>query len=70
MTRPAYALVVFDVAGTTVLDDDIVIEAMAAALKAGHVDVNRAAIRNVMGVPKAQAIGQLLLLDPSAQRRG
>ena len=63
MKQPAFALAVFDVAGTTVLEDDLVIDAMAAALSACHVDVDRAAIRSVMGIPKPVAIAQLLLRD-------
>jgi phosphonatase-like hydrolase len=70
MKQPAYALVVFDVAGTTVLDGDIVIDAMAAALEAGHASVDRAAIRNLMGIPKPAAIAQLLLQHPLARNGG
>ena len=70
MKPPAYALVVFDVAGTTVLDGDVVIDAMAAALDAGHASVDRAAIRAVMGMPKPKAIAQLLLQHPVALNGG
>jgi phosphonatase-like hydrolase len=70
MKPPAFALVVFDVAGTTVLDDDLVIETMAAALRAGRVSVDGAAIRSVMGMPKPVAIAQLLLRDPAARDGG
>lgn len=70
MTRPAYALVVFDVAGTTVLDGDMVIDAMDAALTAHGVSVDRDAIRAVMGIPKPLAIAQLILLDASSRRGG
>ena len=58
----AFSLVVFDVAGTTVLDGDIVIEAMDAALIAGGVTVGREAARSVMGIPKPLAIARLLQL--------
>jgi phosphonatase-like hydrolase len=65
MKSADYALIVFDVAGTTVLDGDVVIEAMAAALSAHGVSVSRDAIRGVMGIPKPLAIAQLLLREPS-----
>jgi len=58
MTKPQ--LVVFDVAGTTVFDGDIVIDAMDDALKASGVNVDRDAIRALMGVPKPVAIRTLL----------
>ena len=61
MTRPQ--LVVFDVAGTTVFDGDIVIDAIGDALKAHGVDVDRTAIRALMGVPKPVAIRTLLGQD-------
>jgi phosphonatase-like hydrolase len=57
-------LVVFDVAGTTVFDGDIVIDAIDEALKLGEVHVDRDAIRALMGVPKPVAIRTLL------ERRG
>ena len=53
-------LVVFDVAGTTVFDGDIVIDAVDDALKARGVRVERDAIRALMGVPKPVAIQTLL----------
>lgn len=53
-------LVVFDVAGTTVDDGDIVIDAMADALAANDGEVDRDAIRALMGVPKPVAIRTLL----------
>lgn len=65
---PSFALVVFDVAGTTVLDDDLVIDAIQAALKAREVDVGRAAIRKVMGIPKPKAIAALLLEGAASER--
>ena len=67
MKQPRFALVVFDVAGTTVLDGDLVIEAMAAAMSACHVKVDRAAVKSLMGIPKPMAIAQLLLLNAAAR---
>jgi phosphonatase-like hydrolase len=58
-------LVVFDVAGTTVFDGDIVIDAVDDALKGHGVRVDRDAIRALMGVPKPVAIRTLL--EPHAQ---
>ena len=67
-------LVVFDVAGTTVFDGDIVIDAVDDALKHCNVRVNRDAIRALMGVPKPVAIRTLLsraagALPTSTRRR-
>jgi phosphonatase-like hydrolase len=53
-------LTVFDVAGTTVLDDDAVIEEVQSALAAGSVRVLRPSIKAVMGMPKPAAIRHLL----------
>ena len=52
-------LVVFDVAGTTVLDGDAVIDCMHAAIGA-RADVSVADVRDVMGLPKPLAITKLL----------
>lgn len=55
----------FDVAGTTVLDGDAVIDAMIAALASDDVDVPRRAVTAAMGMPKPLAIRQLLgALEP------
>jgi phosphonatase-like hydrolase len=54
-------LVVFDMAGTTVQDDDGVSNAFHAALQAEEVDVPETEITRVMGLPKPEAIRQLLL---------
>jgi len=51
---------VFDVAGTTVLDGDAVIDAMIAALALDDVGVRRGAVKAAMGMPKPMAIRQLL----------
>jgi phosphonatase-like hydrolase len=56
----AIALAVFDVAGTTVLDGDAVIDAMIAALASDDVRAPRGAVTAVMGMPKPMAIRQLL----------
>lgn len=61
MTGPAttFALVVFDVAGTTVLDGDLVASCLHDAL-AADVAVPQADVLRVMGLPKPVAIHQLL----------
>src|SRR5262245_44443708 len=56
----AIRLAVFDVAGTTVLDGDAVIDAMQLAMGKHGVLFPRDAIRAVMGKPKRQAIRELL----------
>jgi phosphonatase-like hydrolase len=53
-------LVVFDVAGTTVRDDDAVNDCLRAALAAAGVRVTRAEVNQVMGIAKPVAIGKLL----------
>ena len=58
VTKPR--LVVFDVAGTTVFDGDIVIDALSDALAQAGIHVERDAIRALMGVPKPVAIRTLL----------
>jgi phosphonatase-like hydrolase len=55
-------LVVFDMAGTTVHDDDAVNASFAEALRAGGVERSRDAINAVMGLAKPRAID--LLLEP------
>ena len=45
-------LTVFDVAGTTVLDDDAVVDAMIAALAFDGTPAPRPAVKAVMGMPK------------------
>lgn len=57
-------LVVFDMAGTTVRDDDAVHHCLAAALAADQVCVNREEVNAVMGIAKPLAIKTLL------ERRG
>lgn len=53
-------LVIFDVAGTTVLDGDLVIDAMSEALAVGGFAVDRDWIRARMGLPKPVAIRELV----------
>ena len=58
--RP-FHLVVFDVAGTTVLDGDAVLECLQHAL-GPHISASMQDVREVMGLPKPVAIRQLLQL--------
>lgn len=53
-------MVVFDMAGTTIHDDDGVNRAVRAALDAVGVTVTRDAVNEVMGIPKPAAIRHLL----------
>jgi phosphonatase-like hydrolase len=64
MTKPS--LVVFDMAGTTVVDDGQVPEAFTVALAAHGIAVGPGDIRRVRGAAKRQAI--LDLLPPGAGR--
>jgi phosphonatase-like hydrolase len=53
-------LVVFDMAGTTINDDDGVNRCVRAALDAVGLEVSRDAVNLVMGIPKPVALRQLL----------
>ena len=53
-------LVVFDMAGNTVRDDDAVNTCLREALAGAHVEVNRADVNEVMGLPKPVAIRRLI----------
>jgi phosphonatase-like hydrolase len=53
-------LVVFDMAGTTVNDDDGVNRAVRDTLAAAGVEVSRAAVNEVMGIPKPLALTHLI----------
>jgi phosphonatase-like hydrolase len=53
-------LVVFDVAGTTVRDDDAVHDCLRQALADAGVRVTRSDVNQVMGIAKPVAIGKLL----------
>ena len=55
-----FELVVFDMAGTTVVDDDIVNIELRATLRAAGVQVTRSEVNSVMGLPKPRAIRALL----------
>jgi phosphonatase-like hydrolase len=59
-------LVVFDMAGTTVHDDDTVNRCLREALLEAGLAVTRAAVNAVMGLPKPEAIG--LLIEESTMR--
>lgn len=55
-------LVVFDMAGTTIRDDDAVNRCLREALQAGGVEVSRDEVNRVMGIPKPAAIAALLAI--------
>jgi phosphonatase-like hydrolase len=57
---PKVDLVVFDMAGTTVHDDDAVNRCLCAALAGAGVKVSRDEVNEVMGMPKPVAIALLL----------
>lgn len=59
-------LVVFDMAGTTVYDDDFVHRALQEALRHAGVDATRDAINDVMGRPKPMAIRSFLEAEHEA----
>lgn len=60
MAAPAVRLVIFDMAGTTVHDEDFVNVAFREALSEGGIDVTRDDVNAVMGYPKPLAIRKLL----------
>jgi phosphonatase-like hydrolase len=64
-----YELVVFDMAGTTLKDDDAVGDSLRAALMTAGVRVPREEVNAVMGMPKPVAIQKLLERSTSAQTR-
>jgi phosphonatase-like hydrolase len=59
-------LVVFDIAGTTVADDDLVNRCLRSALATAGVTVTAAQANAVMGLPKPLALARLI--DESGQR--
>ncbi len=61
---PDIELVVFDMAGTTVCDDDSVNRCLREALAAAGLAVAPAAVNAVMGLPKPQAISILIEQSP------
>ncbi len=58
--RTRIALVVFDLAGTTIEDDDAVNEALRIALRSAAVEAERAEVNRVMGLAKPEAIARVL----------
>ncbi len=60
MQSPSLALVVFDLAGTTIEDDDVVARCLVDAIAAVGGTVDRADANTVMGMPKPVAIAHLL----------
>jgi phosphonatase-like hydrolase len=65
--KMAIELVVFDMAGTTVVDNDAVADCFRAALYDAGLIVAREAVKAVMGLPKPKAIRQLLEAAPPDQ---
>ncbi len=55
-----YELVIFDMAGTTVNDDDGVNRSVRAALAHVGITVTREAVNEVMGIPKPEALSRLI----------
>lgn len=53
-------LVVFDMAGTTIRDDDAVNRCLRQAMAAGGIEVSRDEVNEVMGIPKPAAIAALM----------
>jgi phosphonatase-like hydrolase len=54
------ALVVFDLAGTTIEDDDAVNEALRVALRSAAVEAERDEVNRVMGLAKPEAVARIL----------
>jgi phosphonatase-like hydrolase len=57
-------LVVFDIAGTTVYDGNAVGNCFRATLAAAGLEVDPAAVKTVMGLPKPEAIRRLIEASP------
>lgn len=60
MQSPSLALVVLDLAGTTIEDHDVVARCLVAAVSSVGVAVDRRDVNAVMGLPKPVAITELL----------
>ena len=60
-------LVVFDIAGTTAHDGDAVATCLRAALSAAGLDVTPAAVNAVMGLPKPEAIANLIAASAKSE---
>jgi len=58
--KPRVRLVIFDMAGTTIRDDDAVNRCLRDALAAAGVPADAAAVNAVMGLPKREAIRRVL----------
>jgi phosphonatase-like hydrolase len=63
-------LVVFDIAGTTVEDDDAVNRCLLGALAAAGLAVDPATVNEVMGLPKPAAIRRLIDASPGGAALG
>ena len=61
-----YGLAVFDMAGTTVSNSELVVDALVASLRARGFNVSAADARPLMGYPKPQAIRRLLAICGAA----
>ena len=61
-------LVVFDMAGTTVHDGDAVNRCLRTAVDEAGMAVDAAAVNDVMGLPKPEAIRRLVAASPLAGR--
>jgi phosphonatase-like hydrolase len=61
-----YRLAVFDMAGTTVSNSDLVVEALTGSVRARGFNVTAADARPLMGYPKRQAIRHLLGMHTAA----
>ena len=59
------AMVVFDIAGTTVNDDDSVNRCLRGSLLAAGLEVTAAQVNTVMGLPKPDAIAILIEQSPA-----
>jgi phosphonatase-like hydrolase len=63
---PRLELVVFDLAGTTIVDDGIVARCLVAALESVGIVIARREANAVMGLPKTVAIARLLTRHDAA----
>jgi phosphonatase-like hydrolase len=62
-------LVIFDIAGTTVNDDDGVNRSVRAALEHVGIAATRDAVNSVMGIPKPIALARLIEASPRPEQR-
>jgi phosphonatase-like hydrolase len=61
MRAPTIRLVVFDLAGTTIEDDDAVNQAFRIALRSASVEADHDTVNAVMGLAKPEAITDILM---------